>query len=555
MNKKYPYIILFLVFSLLVVFKMLLPGYVLTEDLVFAPHTFWFFGNNGLNNNLLVIYVLRAFNIFFTGWLSEKIFLVILFFFMGYIPFRFLPGLKSQASRIAAAFLYVCNPFVYERMLAGQWGVLYGYAFLPLFLHLLFAFGNLPTIKKGLKLGLSIFLICVFSIHFFVMIAVISIIYGVYKVIGNIQNRKTYLWPLLRNSLLAAIFLAILCSYWIIPALHRQHPVEQTFNAQDFSVFAASAHSASSHIQNVPVVVNLLSLNGFWGESQSWHQYFLWPQEHVWFWVAFSLVMLICLVGFIFGLRKKEYRSLTIGTLVLGIVSVILATGAANTPFQSFNLYLYNHVPFWSGFRDSQKFTGITALAYAILFGIGADTLYASVRIKKPALASTVATMLILIPLFYGFFVLFGFHEQLPAVNYPESWYTAETILSQNPSKKALVLPWHGYFSLAFDRNLIVANPAQVFYGTQAVQSKNIELGSIYDEQTDPTYKTLDQIVRGSTALNSLQALAFLKSQGIGYILYFQDIKKVDNFNYNFVLNLPKTTILDSSEVEMYVLN
>ena len=38
---------------------------------------------------------------------------------------------KAPAARAAAAALYAWNPFVYERLIMGHWGLLISYAALP----------------------------------------------------------------------------------------------------------------------------------------------------------------------------------------------------------------------------------------------------------------------------------------------------------------------------------------------------------------------------------------------------------------------------------------
>ena len=542
--KKFVPIGIFILLVFVLYWRMLLPGYILTEDLVFGPHIAVSLLPGSFINTAPLMYALAGLNHFMASWVVEKILLFVMFFLLGYIPFVFLPGIKSSPARYAAALLYACNPFVYSRMLAGQYGVLYGYALLPLFLYALLKFGNDPKLKNSLLLHLSLFLIALFSIHYLAMGICILIIYVVCRLFT--QFGREHLSQMVRNGFIGAVLFLIASSYWLIPAFFKRQTAAQNFTSVDWTTFAAVGHGSIS------LLLNLFSLNGFWGESQVWHDYFYWPQVHTWFWLAATIILCVMIFGFVSAVADKSRRAIVFGIIILGAVAVVLATGAGQSIFKPLNIFFYEHIPLWSGFRDSQKFIGLLALSYAVLFGMGADAILELFPNRAEQSRNTAAVVLFAMPLAYGFYVLFGFHGQLLPVAYPQSWYDANQVLAAAPNEKALVLPWHGYFSLDFDRNLIVANPGQQFFGNQAVVSQNIQLGNLYDENTSASYRTLDGIVRGSTPLSQEQALEFLREQGIGYIIYLQDLKGADQFSYQFIFSLPLTQVSRNNEVIVY---
>ena len=279
-------------------------------------------------------------------------------------------------------------------------------------------------------------------------------------------------------------------------------------------------------------------LGGFWGESHPWAQYFVWPQMQAAFWFAFSTVLLLALFG-IRALWMHGRKTFAMSFVVLGIAALILATGDATSPFQSLNFFLYTHVPFWSGFRDSQKFIALLALSYAVLAGYGFDSLtnwmtrLRSDRMKS--LIPTLTALLFVIPLTFGMYEWGGFAKQLPNVQFPPAWERARTEVIAYPQSKVLILPWQGYFSLAFDRNLIVANPASQYFGAQAVIGQNVRLDSVYDQATDPLYREFDQAIQYNGPNNRQSMATFLKARGISYVIYLQDLNGHDNFAYTFL--------------------
>ncbi|MDD4902602.1 MAG: hypothetical protein PHE24_05725 [Patescibacteria group bacterium] len=164
-------IFFFAIVCLVVLWQMFWPGYILTLDMVFAPHlnfNAWFSEGNFLNSSPL-IYLLKFLNLFLAGWVIQKILILGLFFLIGYLAYLYLPVPKKNYARYFAALVYLINPFVYERFLAGQITVLFAYAFLPPFIAALIRFHRQPLWKSVFKLFGWLILINIFSLHLFVM--------------------------------------------------------------------------------------------------------------------------------------------------------------------------------------------------------------------------------------------------------------------------------------------------------------------------------------------------------------------------------------------------
>jgi len=551
MDKKFrldKFMCLFLVVAVLILWQLLLPGYILTLDMVFAPEIKVVVSADGFHNFLPIAYLTQFLNILIPSWVIQKIILFVLFFNLGYLSFKFLPLPRNNSIRLFSALIYTINPFVYSRFLAGHWTHLMAYAFLPLFIHFLFRFTKLPSFKSVLKLFASVFLISLFSLHFLAMAGIIAVVWFLYWFIRYLKKRDfTVLKLTLKNLIIGGLLFLIISSYWLIPAINREQPIEQRFDIEHWQVFAASGHNG------INTTLNVLSLNGFWGERENWANYFAWPQDYIMFWPAFSLIMLLILIGIINGFRNKTLRTAIMFFSILGFFAFVFSLGVGETIFKNFNLWFYKNVFFWSGFRDSQKFSGLLALSYAVLSGLGLMMVINFLEKRKPAWINLFSPLIFLIPILFGFLVWGGLQKQLQPVWYPEIWSQAKEIIkADNSDYQVLCLPWHGYLSLNFNNNLLIGNPAKKFFGEKAIVSRSIELGEIYDQEQNPQYLKLDKVIRNDTFLSLDETINFFVNHNIKYIIHFQDLNEVDIFQYEFLTSNRLDKVIMDKELVMY---
>jgi hypothetical protein len=546
---------LFLGGAILILWQMLKPGYILTLDMVFTPKLKldYFFSEGSVINPLPLVYFLKFLDLFLAGWVIEKIIIFCLFFLIGYLAFKFLPLPKKFYINYWGALFYTVNPFVYERFLAGHWLVLFGYAFLPSFIHYLIKFFKEPTLKAGFWLFGWLFLINIFSLHVFVMVTLILVSYLIVVLAKNLilkNNQKTKL--LLKNFAMPLAIFLIISGYWLAPyILNKNNSVINTFN----DPYQWEAFKTSSDAQ-LRSSLNVLALYGFWGEHEPWAGYFLWPKDNFLFWlpVFLSLALLIVL-GAIFGLLNKENRPKTLFFLILGVISYILSCGLGETMFKGFNLWLFKHLNFWSGFRDTNKFSGLLVLSYVYLGATGIMAVMDFVKSKNFKFSKQLLMFFFIIPLLYTYTMLGGFARQLIPVWYPADWQKVNAILNQdNNDFKVLFLPWHLYFSLDFNHQLVTANPAKGFFDKPVIQGENMELGKIYSQD-----RTLEnQEIEGLIINNNLSAdyiITALENRGIKYIIFAHDLdelKEKERFNFLRQGGGHLKEIFDSNSLTLY---
>ncbi|OGY41179.1 MAG: hypothetical protein A2Y82_01905 [Candidatus Buchananbacteria bacterium RBG_13_36_9] len=542
---------LFIFSAIIILWQMLLPGYVLTLDMVFTPKLNFYFSPGDILNTLPLLYFLKLLNVFLSGWIIQKCVLIALFFCIGYLAFKFLPAPQKYYANYWAALFYTINPFVYERFLAGHWQHLYAYALLPPLIFYLFKSAKEPNWKNGAWLLCCLFLIGVLSLHFLVMAILILAIYLSCQILKNfiIKNKKQAI-DIIKFTLLFSLFFLILNSYWLIPYFTRPNEsLLNNINSQHSQAFQTATD------QRLGTSLNVLALYGYWGENQPWLNYWLWPKDNFMFWsIITSLIFLIISFGIGFGLRHKEYRGKTISFLILGLLAFIFSCGIGNTIFKPINQWLFEHLFFWRGFRDTQKFSGLLALSYAYFGSLG--FYYFANKLQKFKITKFAMIILFSLPLLYTYPMLGGFARQLQPAWYPKSWDQVNQLLREDKTDyKILFLPWHQYLSLKFNHNLITANPAKAFFDQPIIQSENMEVNNILTQSTDTTYQKINDLILNPNNLESEIIVAGLKAEHIKYIIFTQDLIAEDNLKYDFIESPGVSEILSSPEIKLFSLN
>ncbi len=519
--------------AILCVFAYLFtPGYVLTLDMVFTPQMPAPVDVLGsFRNGWPYRWLLHGLSLVLPGWIVQKLMFVTLFLALGGCAYRFLLPKASPSTRTLAGLFYLFNPFVYTRFLAGQWGILLSYAFLPL----VFYFADFrendekPIWKRALGLGLSLALIFVGSLH----LGIMAVFLVAFQLIGTFPFRSRRAW----FGLIGAVCMALVAtSYWTVPALMRQgESVVASFDTRHLEAFKTVSDP------HLGTLGNVLTLNGFWGEREPWARQWLWAKEVPWLWYPMAVVLAaFILLGIVRTIREKETRRQAISLLVLGILSAIFAVGEGDSFLRPINSWLFEHIGFWNGFRDSQKWAAILALVYAWFFASGLE-----LRGKAVRIGATFAVIL------YTFPMLFGFWGQLTPVWYPDSWRNANEMFSRDPHCKALFLPWHQYYPLKFNHDILTANPARNYFNCEMIVSRQVELGGIgLQGPIDPAYDAIEGVVTGKDGYSPAQSIALLREAGIHYVVFSTDLEGRDFLKYEFLQSSPgKITTADGLTV------
>jgi hypothetical protein len=365
-------------------------------------------------------------------------------------------------------------------------------------------------------------LINLFSLHAFVMTVLIFAFVCFVRLV-LVRDRA-----FLHAASFTCGIVALVSLYWIIPLLiHPQSSPLSAFGEAHWRAFATSVDPV------VGASGNVLMLFGFWGESYPWMQTLLSPKDLplVFISALLALSAVVC-AGIAMSIRAGRVRARALLLIGIALVSFIFSLGLAPSFAHGINLWLFEHIGFWRGFRDTEKWSMWIALAFTCFYAVGAWHIARKIR---PRLVGIAQFALIALPLVYTFTLPFGLLGQARAVEYPQSWQEMNAILKQDPACKALFLPWHEYYWLAFNDNRLTGNVAPHFFDCEIVSSKDAEIGDVGDQGAGYAYEALSSAITDNDAQHAEDALIAMKERGIRYVVYTDDIEGLDTFTYPFL--------------------
>jgi hypothetical protein len=463
-----------------------------------------------------------------TSWVIERIYLLFAMFLSGYSMYSlFCKFSKSQLSGLYVGLLYMINPYVYVRIMAGHLYILLSYAALPL---LLITYIDLLQKKEKKELIKFIFLLTFvsFSLHILVIALILM------TIIFLFWFNKHRDFRILKIFVLSAILFTLLNSYWIIPVLTAKDTVLDNINNEDFKIFAPK-------IENFSDLFNIAGMYGFWREG------YIYAKDFIPYWQLLSVfIILLAIYGFISYYKDPEIGIYAKAIGLIGILGFVLASGI-NGPFGGINLWLYENT-ILKGFRDSQKFVAMLAVSYALLGGLGLSR-FEAVSEKKKYLKAIIVIALI-IPFIYSFTFFNSFAGQIKPTDYPADWYQVNGLLNQDTQDfKILFFPWHGYMEFKWLNNTDkrIANPSRNFFDKDVISSTTVELGNIYRQDSVPDQLYIDSLLQNKSNITNFGDLVSILN--VKYIIL---AKEVDYKKYSFLLNQSDLELVKNTDT-LYV--
>ncbi len=570
-KKKKNEIVFIILECFLILGGLLSPGYLIFLDWPSGPII-----EINSNNIDFVFYapfnlILSVVNKLLPGWIIQKIILFSLFFIVLFLTVksRFLPNKKFQRY-IVATFIAV-NPFVYERLLAGQWHVLAGYFFLWFFLGVLLKFYQKEDWAEVKKIFIILLFTGLVSVHFWTMEILILCWYILFnfladtfrylkkyfseKIIFSRNNSvgKKFIpgerW--LKKLIIGGIFFLIISLYWIIPLIHKKQYINNlNFSTQEYQAFSTGKNQKGN------ILGNVLMMYGFWGENHQWGKQFIFNQNTLLFQFSFSLFIVIVFLGYIRGFNQKETRPIFIWLFLTLIAGVVLSGGVEVEFFGNWNKWLFANIPFWKGFRDTQKWSGVIVVIYGLFFAHG--LVFLSEKIKKQQQLLNISVIFLLLTMTP--FLWWGLNGQIQPVWYPQEWQMVDNYLQKQRECRAVFLPWHLYYPLDFNHQQLSANPAQNFFHCRIYQSRNPEFKGIkmpIGEEEGQKYKIITEIVTSNNPdiKKANKNIFALRKLGINYIILTNDYREKDLYRYPFLRSKYLKKIIETETISLYKIN
>lgn len=272
-----------------------------------------------------------------------------------------------------APLIFMTNSYILMITGGGQMQIALAYSLSPLVLLLFMDVSEnlkpIITYKKLLKpLLLFSLVLSLQSMIDIRIVFIIVLIIGMYWVVTLLDYRSRYSnWG--RDSVIALfiplLFVLILNAFWILPTIiSGKNPINELGSA--FSTTDAVRYFSFATLENTVALLHPNWPENIFGKTQfmQW-EFLLFPV------FAFSSL---------FFLKNKQHiddnkvSKHIIFFLLIALGGIFLAKGA-NEPFGDFYLWLFNHVPGFSLFRDPTKFYLAIALSYSMLIPFTVENL------------------------------------------------------------------------------------------------------------------------------------------------------------------------------------
>jgi len=481
------------VLALLALGPLLGRGYVLTYDMVFVPRLELTRGLLGLDTavaravpaDLLVALASRV----VAADLVQKLVLAGSLVGAAAGAARLTPA-RSPLPRAAAAVLYAWNPFVYERLVMGHWGLLVSYAALPW------------AARAGLDLragaaGATRRLVLALAVAAAGNPAGGMIAAAVTLCVTAAPPRPRAA----PAGLVAGVGLLVNLP-WLVPSLLR--PGGVPVRPEGVAAFAARPDGP------LGTVGSLVGLGGIWNALA------VPPGVGSWAWLAgFAVVLAVAAAG-LPELAGRWPPGAGVGLLVAAGTGLVLAAAPALPGGRGLVELLVAEVPGGGLIRDSQKFVAPLALAEAVCFGLGVERLPPLLppRWARPAAVLLVAAPVLLLPA-----LAWGGVGRLASVRYPPAFEEARAVMAADPVPGAvLVLPWHLYRPFSWNGDRVVLDPAQRWFTRRAVGNDDLELVGLTVPGEDPYGARLGPLVDSPAPL-----APELPGAGIRYVLLYRE--------------------------------
>jgi hypothetical protein len=267
--------------------------------------------------------------------------------------------LRDRWAAAVAALLFAVNTWTIGLIERGHLPSLIAYALIPPFAYLCIRAVAAPSVRRGIALGGAGFASTLFEPRYTYMAAIAG---GLLWIAGVLQRRSPLPWRAYGTFWAAfAASTLLLNLYWILPA--ALCPIELPRSESGFASFLGQ-----TGMQDF--------VHGFAGFYPFYHHLAATdpfaPNPVEWPFLFFAA---LAVIGFVAGWSSRIVRSF----VPLWVFGVVVAAGPHSFA-GPLNVWLFEHVPGMSAFRDSTKWFALIEFAQA--FGVAVFTHAAVARVR-----------------------------------------------------------------------------------------------------------------------------------------------------------------------------
>jgi hypothetical protein len=444
-----------LALSLLCLRSVFRDGYLLQLDISFGPRPWpvtWGLAAPVTALESAVVHVVG-------GEAAGKLYAVGALFLAGFAPMVLFRRAVWYA-QCAAGFLGALNPFVYDRMVEGQWNIVVTAAGLFLWLAVWEALQRQPTLRRAALLAVMTAAIAAFDPHILGPIALLTLAGAVASRIW--RDRDRLCWTAASIALLGLLLLPGVIRFFVGGSTGGYESVRQ-FTRADFEFFRSTGSP------DYGLLVNLVGLYGYWGERIGRFALATWDSS---WWPLSTAVIVAAAVAGAWLQRGRAWL------FVCGLIGLALSASTALPGGVDAATWLAERLPIVGAYREPQKWSELWLLAVTVLAASAVDSL-SRTRTAGRLPSMAIAYLLILAALLpAGISEARTLASIVKPVRYPDYWYATKDFLVRNvPSDEPIaILPWHLYQSLYVSEGRLVANPARVFFSGRVIAPNNLEI-------------------------------------------------------------------------------
>jgi hypothetical protein len=421
---------------------------------------------------------------------------------------------------VYAGTLFVINPFVIDRYLAGHLHFLLGYALLPWALSPLEEATRAPSFRVAMKAGLWLAALAAIDVH---VGGIYGILAGVAMLAAPSTRRAAYAGGTVLTGLLVS-------SYWVVPSLFA--PPATAIGPADVAVYA-------SRPEGFGILPRLAGMYGFWRAEYDG------PAARVPLLYLLILPILgLVVVGLVRLCARGPHRRFALVLACSGLGFLLLAAGSSFPPTAGVFRWLYDNVFVFRVYREPQKLLAAVVLVYAVFGGVGLAALGLE-RARARVAAALAALAMVLL---YGYTMLWGFWGQVELSRYPESWARADRVMQQRGEGRLLAFPWNLYAFWSFTGARLVANPTPSYFSRDVLIAREAGFLSVPEQSPDPFTAYVTRFLQNRDELRLAGHL--LAPLGVRYVV---QIHGFNDANYVFLhAQSDLTEIYSSPELTLY---
>jgi hypothetical protein len=378
------------------------------------------------------------------GWLLQRVVLAAVLLLAAIGAGRLVPA-ERTGTRLVAAVAYAWTPFLAERLLLGQWGLLLAYASLPWIVK------SATRVREGDRRALIALL------GFGALAAVTPT--------GGMIALLTTAVMTARRSLLtvgAIAGVALLNTPWLLAAALTD--ADARSDPAGVAAFAARAENWSG------AVGALLGTGGVWNARTT-----LPSRESLLAPIGTLLLLVLAVLG-ARALRDRWPAGSAARLLGLSAGGFLLAALVLLPGGQTVLEHLVATVPGAGLLRDGQKFV----LPYALLLGVAAalGAERAATSLKDRAASRVVLAGALLLPVAIQPDLAFGAAGRLRPVPYPDDFAAVARLIDRAPGE-VLSLPLAAYHTYSWNLGRTVLDPLPRYVDADVLTDDRLIVGNI----------------------------------------------------------------------------